>query len=73
MTWGGNGLLLVLGGVSLFTQEGIWFKLQPSLMEAAMALALWVSVLLGKPILTAALRKQMAVQARAAGQILGPP
>jgi intracellular septation protein len=62
MTWGGNGLLLVLGGVSLVTQEGIWFKLQPSLIEGAMALALWISVLMGKPILVSALKKQLIVQ-----------
>src|ERR1044071_9153135 len=37
LTWGGNGMLLVLGGVSLITQEGIWFKMQPSLIEAVMA------------------------------------
>lgn len=73
MTWGGNGLLLVLGGVSLVTQEGIWFKLQPGLIEAAMAVALWVSVLLGKPILTAALRKQLALQARQAQAQANPP
>lgn len=62
MTWGGNGLILVLGGVSLVTQEGIWFKLQPSLIEAAMALALWLSVLMGRPILVSVLKKQMAMQ-----------
>ena len=34
MTWGGNGMLLVLGGISLLTKEGVWFKLQPSIIEA---------------------------------------
>lgn len=50
ITWIGNGMLLVLGGVSLISSEGIWFKLQPALMEGAFALALWGSVILGKPL-----------------------
>lgn len=62
MTWGGNGLILFLGGLSLVTQEGIWFKLQPSLIEAAMALALWISVLMGKPLLVSLLKKQLTAQ-----------
>src|SRR5262249_2432609 len=33
MTWIGNGVLLLLGGVSLFTAEGVWFKLQPAILE----------------------------------------
>ena len=32
MTWIGNGLILVLGGISLFFKEGIWFKLQPAIL-----------------------------------------
>ncbi len=48
VTWGGNGLLLVLGGVSLVTQEGVWFKLQPSLLEAAFAGLLWGSLWTGR-------------------------
>ena len=58
MTWGGNGLLLILGGVSLFTEEGIWFKLQPSLMEAAMALVLIATNILGRPLLLGIMAKQ---------------
>lgn len=57
-TWGGNGMLLLLGGVSLITQKGIWFKLQPALMEAVMAFLLWGSVWLGKPVLFTMLQKQ---------------
>jgi intracellular septation protein len=60
MTWGGNGLILVMGGISLVTQDGIWFKLQPSIIEVAMALMLWGSVVLGRPFLVAAARKQGA-------------
>ncbi len=59
MTWGGNGLILVLGGVSLLSQEGIWFKLQPAILEAFFALGLAASALLGKPLLVALTQKQM--------------
>jgi intracellular septation protein len=58
ITWAGNGMLLALGGISLITQEGIWFKLQPALIEASMALVLWGSVLLGKPLLFNLAQKQ---------------
>jgi intracellular septation protein len=58
LTWGGNGMLLALGGISLVTQDGIWFKLQPSLIEGFMAVALWGSVLLGKPLLLGMAQKQ---------------
>lgn len=51
MTWIGNGLLLVLGGISLVSSEGLWFKLQPALMEGLFALALWISVIIKKPLL----------------------
>ena len=51
ITWIGNGLLLVLGGLSLISSEGIWFKLQPALMEGAFAIALWASVIMNKPLL----------------------
>lgn len=48
----GNGLLIFLGGISLISSEGIWFKLQPAVMEGLFALILWGSVLLGKPLLS---------------------
>ncbi|WP_374074219.1 inner membrane-spanning protein YciB [Bdellovibrio bacteriovorus] len=50
ITWFGNGLLFVLGGISLISSEGLWFKLQPALMEGVFALVLWGSVILGKPL-----------------------
>ncbi|WII72340.1 septation protein IspZ [Bdellovibrio sp. 22V] len=52
ITWFGNGLLLGLGAISLISSEGLWFKLQPALMEGAFALALWGSVLIKKPLLS---------------------
>ncbi|KHD88353.1 MAG: intracellular septation protein [Bdellovibrio sp. ArHS] len=51
ITWFGNGMLFVLGGISLISSEGLWFKLQPALMEGIFALALWGSILMGKPLL----------------------
>lgn len=58
ITWVGNLLLLVLGGISLFSSEGIWFKLQPALLEAGMFLFLLISWVIGKPFLRLALDKQ---------------
>lgn len=47
----GNGLLIGLGLVSLLSAEGIWFKLQPAIMEAVFAVVLGASVILKKPLL----------------------
>lgn len=58
MTWLGNGLLLVLGGISLISSEGLWFKLQPALMEGLFALAMWGSCLIKKPLLVVLAEKQ---------------
>lgn len=58
MTWFGNGLLLVLGGVSLISSEGLWFKLQPAIMEGLFALAFWGSCLIKKPLLVVMAEKQ---------------
>jgi intracellular septation protein len=58
MTWIGNGLLLVLGGVSLVSSEGLWFKLQPALMEGLFALAMWGSCIIKKPLLVVLAEKQ---------------
>lgn len=46
-----NGLIIFLGFISLFTQEGIWFKLQPAFLELGMVVFLWGSLALGKPFL----------------------
>ncbi|MDG0815929.1 septation protein IspZ [Bdellovibrio sp. PAP01] len=51
ITWIGNGMLLVLGGISLISSEGIWFKLQPALMEGLFAIFCWGSLLFGKPLI----------------------
>lgn len=51
LTWFGNGMLLSMGAISLWTNEGIWFKLQPAIMEGAFAIALWGSWIIKKPLL----------------------
>ena len=58
ITLGGNGMLLVLGGVSLLTDSGIWFKLQPAVLEAVFAIILWGSWWLKKPMLLLLMQKQ---------------
>lgn len=58
ITWLGNGMLFVLGGISLFTQEGVWFKLQPAILEFCMAGVLVGSVILKKPFLSMMGEKQ---------------
>ena len=61
MTWIGNAMILVLGGISIISQDGIWFKLQPALFEAFFAVLLWGSVVLKKPFLPMMAEKQGAV------------
>lgn len=57
-TWIGNGLLLFLGAISLFFNDGIWFKLQPAIMEFGMFVFLLASWVLKKPFLTIMIEKQ---------------
>lgn len=57
-TWIGNGMILGLGGISLFTQEGIWFKLQPAILELAMSLFIIGSSFVGRPLLVTMAEKQ---------------
>lgn len=58
MTWVGNGMLLVLGGISLISNEGIWFKLQPALMEALFAFFLLGSLIFKKNLIAYIAEKQ---------------
>lgn len=58
MTWVGNALLLALGGVSLISSDGIWFKLQPAIIELGMFVFLFVTWLLKKPFLVLIIEKQ---------------
>jgi intracellular septation protein len=61
ITWVGNGMILFLGGISLITQEGIWFKLQPAILEGVMAIGLWGAAFWkredGAPVLLALARQ----------------
>ncbi len=58
VTWMGNGLIIGLGLVSIFTQDGIWFKLQPAILEFAFASMLWITQATGKPMLVELSKKQ---------------
>lgn len=58
LTWGTNALILILGGISLLTSDGLWFKLQPAILEGVFVLFLWGSLVLRKPLLSALIRKQ---------------
>ena len=58
MTMVGNGLLFVMGGISLFTQDGLWFKLQPAIFEFGFFIFLCGSVLAKKPFLKLMIEKQ---------------
>lgn len=58
ITWIANGLIIALGLVSIFTQEGIWFKLQPAIMEFATTAILWGTQYMKKPLLVELSKKQ---------------
>ena len=58
ITWIGNSMLLGLGGISLISQEGIWFKLQPALMEFFFFIFLLASWIMKKPFLKLMIEKQ---------------
>ena len=58
ITWGSNLMILVLGVVSIVTNDGLWFKMQPSLLEIAVSITLWVSAWRGPGILVLMARKQ---------------
>ena len=58
MTWVGNGLLFVMGGISLFTQDGLWFKLQPAIFEFGFFIFLCGSFFVKKPFLKLMIEKQ---------------
>ena len=57
VTWIVNALVIGLGCVSLYMNDGIWFKLQPAFAEFIMVVILWGSLVLKKPFL-----REMAVE-----------
>lgn len=58
ITWFSNALILVLGGITLISEDGFWFKMQPALFLYAFAIALVVSSLIKKPLMVALTLKQ---------------
>ncbi len=58
ITWIGNGLLLGLGAISLISNDGIWFKLQPALFEYGFFVFLIGSWIFKKPFLVLMMEKQ---------------
>ena len=58
ITWIGNGLILGLGGISLISSEGIWFKLQPAILEFGFFVFLLISWVMKKPFLVMMIEKQ---------------
>ncbi len=58
LTWASNLFIFVLGIISLVTQEGVWFKLQPAFLVLAMALWFIVTSFRGTPLLVGLSIKQ---------------
>ena len=58
ITWASNLMILILGGLSLVSSDGIWFKLQPALFEASFVLFLWGSLLAKKNVIVLLAEKQ---------------
>lgn len=58
MTLISNGLILIMGSVSLFLNDGIWFKLQPAIFEFGFFAFLFATWILRKPFLKTIIEKQ---------------
>lgn len=58
MTLISNGLILIMGSVSLFLNDGIWFKLQPAIFEFGFFVFLFTTWILKKPFLKSIIEKQ---------------
>jgi intracellular septation protein len=58
ITWVANGLIFFLGLITIFTDEGIWFKLQPAFLELGFAGLLWFTSFMKKPMLLELAKKQ---------------
>lgn len=58
ITWLGSLLILVMGAVSLVTQDGLWFKLQPAILEFVFFILLFGSYVIKKPFLLQMILKQ---------------
>jgi len=51
MLWLSTGLILFFGGLTIYTQEGYWIQLKPTVIYVGFALALLIGVWRGKPLL----------------------
>jgi intracellular septation protein A len=58
ITWLSNALVLVFGILSLWEDNGVYFKLQPAALLLVFALLLFTTSWLKKPFLTALAKKQ---------------
>lgn len=58
VTVGANALVLILGAISLFEDDAVFFKLQPAILVFVMAGAFIGSSLARKPLLVALAKKQ---------------
>lgn len=58
LTWFSNALILILGTVSLISQDGVWFKLQPALLLGVFGSLLLGSSILKRPLMVAMAQKQ---------------
>lgn len=58
ITWATNFLILALGGLALAANDGLWFKLQPAIIEFVFGGALFFSVFKGKSLLLLLAEKQ---------------
>jgi intracellular septation protein len=59
ITWIVNLMVIGLGCVALYMNDGIWFKLQPAFAELLMVFILWGSIIIKKPFLKEMASKQM--------------
>ncbi len=57
-TWLSNSLLFFLGMISLYFDDGLWFKMQPAMIEGMMFIFLLGSWTLKKPFLKSMIEKQ---------------
>ncbi len=58
LTWVGTSFVVGLGLIALLTRDGVWFKLQPAIMEFLVGALLFSSYILKKPFLLIIAKKQ---------------
>ncbi|HVK61252.1 MAG TPA: septation protein IspZ [Bdellovibrionales bacterium] len=58
ITWFSNAMILVLGGVSLIANDGVWFKMQPAILLYVFGFAVVGSSFMNKPVMLEMTLKQ---------------